>query len=116
VKTLYLGLVCLIAGIRVTSSGEERPDGPPPELGRFAWMIGVWETTATYRFLPDLPTLELQSTETEEGGEGSYLNILTFESDLDKAAGWIGLFGWNLKGRSITSPRGAIGGSESSQA
>jgi hypothetical protein len=33
-----------------------------------------------------------------ERSPGSHLNILTFESELDKAAGWLGLSGWNLRG------------------
>jgi hypothetical protein len=54
----------MIGGICVAFSADKRPESPPAELERFAWMIGDWETAATYRFLPDLPTLELQSTET----------------------------------------------------
>jgi hypothetical protein len=58
---LVCAIMCLVGGIRTWSS--EVPDGPPAELARFAWMVGDWETTATYKITADAGDFEAKSIE-----------------------------------------------------
>jgi hypothetical protein len=63
-KLRSLTLACTILGATVNTSYGQAPTSPPPELERFAWMIGEWHTAATYRFAPEAPPSNTRSTET----------------------------------------------------
>jgi len=58
---LVYTIVCCVASIRAWSA--ERPDGPPRELERLAWLVGAWETTATYKLTADGDAFEATSIE-----------------------------------------------------
>ena len=63
-KMPSLALACTILGASFNTSYSHAPTSPPPELERFAWMIGDWDTAATYRFAPEAPTSNMRSTQT----------------------------------------------------
>jgi len=61
-------MICLILSLSwaliVETPAEDAPQRPAPELERLAFMVGVWDTTASYRSTPDAPIFEGRSVET----------------------------------------------------
>jgi hypothetical protein len=89
-----------ILGGSVDASYGEAPTGPPPELERFAWMIGDWLTSATYRFTPEAPPSNRQSTETVRWALNR--QFLVSEQEGVMPDGWhakLIITAWDQKGR-----------------
>ena len=58
-----LKLIVLLSGA-IFAKDAPQTEGPPAELQRLAWTIGVWDTTATCKSAPDAPAVEARSIET----------------------------------------------------
>ena len=79
----------------------QQPAGPPPELERFAWMIGDWDTAATYRFAPEAAISMAQSAETVHWALNR--QFLVSEQQGSMPYGWrakLIITAWNEKARS----------------
>lgn len=57
-----LGL-CVLAA-RTSADSDAVESGPAPEIEKIAFTVGVWETTAKYRFTPEASVFESKSVET----------------------------------------------------
>ncbi|CAA9217765.1 MAG: hypothetical protein AVDCRST_MAG42-348 [uncultured Chthoniobacterales bacterium] len=60
--TILTAILLQAPAIFAEDAGAEAK--PPPELERFASMIGVWDTVTSYRFSPDAAIYEERSVET----------------------------------------------------
>ena len=60
--SLLFGL-CVLA-LRVLAALDGIEADPAPEIQKIAATVGVWDTTAKYRFTPDAPVFESKSVET----------------------------------------------------
>jgi hypothetical protein len=53
----------LASGGNRDDSADAALSNAPPELARFEWMVGEWQTMATYRFGPELPEIKARSVQ-----------------------------------------------------
>ena len=97
-KLRCLNWACLMLGLSLQTSLSESPTKPRSDLARFAWMIGDWDTTATYRFIPEAPSSNAHSTEKVRWAVNQHFIVSEEEGSLPD--GWHGkliITGWNEK-------------------
>ena len=92
-------LTCIIVSARWQALMGQAQGPPRAELERFAWMVGDWDTAATYWFAPEAPSLKAQSTEKVRWALNHQFLITEQEGLMPH--GWHGkliITGWDEKG------------------
>src|SRR5687768_9579843 len=64
IAAIHVALGLCVLAARTSADSDAVEGRPAPEIEKIAFTVGVWETTAKYRFTPEATVFESKSVET----------------------------------------------------